>query len=128
MNLLARFIMLRTAALAMVGVPDDIDVLKQMSAVLTIPALTDADAATSRLMLQALIVTHGTVKEREVPDAFVQRFLQWELPESVRADLVATDPELASGKRTGTNLLTAEQANAMLQHILYGEKGHDERG
>lgn len=58
MNLKGRYDMLRTATLAMVGVKDDVDTLKQMAGFLQIPAITDKDAAASLLLLQTLIVTH----------------------------------------------------------------------
>lgn len=59
MNLLGRYNMLRTAVIAMIGVPDDVEKLKQMATVLREPALTDVDAAASLLVLQTLIITHA---------------------------------------------------------------------
>lgn len=70
MNLLARYNMLRTAVVAMIGVADDVDTMKQMASILRVPAMTDSDAAASLLVLQTLITTHGTT-EQEVPDAWV---------------------------------------------------------
>jgi hypothetical protein len=53
-------------------------------------------------------------------DKLVDRFLSWQLPKTVRADLCATDPSYAHG-RYGTNLLTADEARQMIQHVLRGE-------
>lgn len=68
MNLLARYNMLRTAVIAMIGVTDDVDTLKKMAQVLRVPALTDADAAASLLVLQTLITTHGSTPPSEQTD------------------------------------------------------------
>lgn len=48
-------------------------------------------------------------------EKLVQRFLTWPLPYSVCADLCATKQQ--SG-RTGTNLLSAVEAEQMLEHVL----------
>lgn len=53
------------------------------------------------------------------PD-MVDRFLTWPLPFSVCADLCATHQ---SDGRTGTNLLTALEARAMLEHVLAVPEG-----
>lgn len=53
---------------------------------------------------------------RKVTDAMVDRFLAWPLPESVCADLCAT--MRGHPHRIGTNLLTAVEARAMLEHVL----------
>jgi len=51
--------------------------------------------------------------------ALVDRFLAWPLPKSVCSDLCATMPDYPH-QRTGTNLLTAEEARQMLEAILNG--------
>ena len=57
-----------------------------------------------------------------VTDAMVNRFLIWPLPESVCSDECVTrtggewTPEYP--KRTGTNLLTADEARQMLDWVL----------
>lgn len=48
--------------------------------------------------------------------AMVNRFLTWPLPESVCSDPCATMQGYP--QRTGTNLLTADEALAMLEHVL----------
>lgn len=51
-----------------------------------------------------------------VTDEMVNRFLTWPLPKSVCADQCAcihNHPD-----RTGTNLLSFNEAKAMLQHVL----------
>ena len=56
--------------------------------------------------------------QSDQPDmqAMVSRFLAWPLPTSVQADPCALDP--AYPHRHGTNLLTASEAQAMLEHVL----------
>jgi hypothetical protein len=49
-------------------------------------------------------------------NALVDRFLAWPLPESVCADLCAT--EQGYPHRIGTNLLSAEEARQMLEYLL----------
>ena len=49
--------------------------------------------------------------------ALVDRFLSWPLPKSVAADLCATDANYPH-PRCGTNLLTADEARQMLEHVL----------
>jgi hypothetical protein len=51
----------------------------------------------------------------EVPEALVQRFLTWPVPAEVYPDGTPGQPG-----RTGTNLLSAPQAAAMLRHVLGG--------
>jgi hypothetical protein len=46
----------------------------------------------------------------------VDRFLSWPLPKSVCADPCASNPDYPG--RSGTNLLNAEQARQMLEHVL----------
>lgn len=57
-------------------------------------------------------------------DALVDRFLTWPVPADVYPDGTPGQPG-----RTGTNLLSAPQARAMLEHVLgigaAGEKGGD---
>lgn len=52
-----------------------------------------------------------------ITDDMVDRFLAWPLPETVCADLCASDPKY-SHPRSGTNLLTAVEARQMLEHVL----------
>lgn len=52
-------------------------------------------------------------------DEMVNRFLMWPLPKSVCADLCATDKDYKF-PRSGTNLLTADEARAMFEHVLKG--------
>ena len=61
-------------------------------------------------------VVRGTVGLQLDLDEAVNRFLSWPLPDSVRADEVAT----IQGRphRIGTNLLSAIEARAMLTHVL----------
>ena len=47
----------------------------------------------------------------------VDRFLAWPLPQSVCSDLCATDSNYKF-PRSGTNLLTANEARQMLEHVL----------
>lgn len=49
-------------------------------------------------------------------DALVNRFLAWPLPADVCADGCATVPNYPH--RSGTNLLTFDQARQMLAHVL----------
>ena len=49
-------------------------------------------------------------------DKVVDRFLAWNLPEVVASDFCVT--ESGAKNRTGTNLLTAEQAKEMFIHCL----------
>ena len=54
--------------------------------------------------------------EKSLMDELVDRFLAWPLPRSVGADPIATLPG-AMG-RTGTNLLTSDEARQMIEHLL----------
>jgi hypothetical protein len=47
----------------------------------------------------------------------VDRFLGWPLPKSVCADFCATDSNYPH-QRSGTNLLNADEARAMLEYVL----------
>lgn len=49
-------------------------------------------------------------------DALVDRFLAWPLPASVCSDLCAT--KQGYPHRSGTNLLSAVEAKAMIEHVL----------
>ncbi len=53
----------------------------------------------------------------KVTDEMVDRFLSWPLPKSVCADGCATHPDYPH-PRSGTNLLTAIEARAMLEHVM----------
>lgn len=50
-------------------------------------------------------------------DKLVDRFLAWQLPASVCSDLCVTNAAYPHS-RSGTNLLTADEAKAMLEHVL----------
>jgi len=51
----------------------------------------------------------------------VDRFLSWQLPESVCADPICARPGNANEHRTGTNLMTHREAEQMLAHVLDGQ-------
>jgi hypothetical protein len=53
-------------------------------------------------------------------DEMVDRFLTWPLPKSVCSDLCATIKNYVH-PRTGTSLLTADEARQMLEHVLNTE-------
>lgn len=66
----------------------------------------------------AMALTLGGVEMVEGgldPEVLVQRFLTWPVPADVYPDGTPGQPG-----RTGTNLLSAPQAKAMLQHVLGG--------
>lgn len=52
-----------------------------------------------------------------VREAFVHHFLRWKLPESVCADLCATDENYAY-PRSGTNLLSATEAGLLFDEVV----------
>lgn len=52
-------------------------------------------------------------------DAMADRFISWPLPDSVRPDPCAMNPEYPH--RYGTNLLTWAQAKAMFEYVLAAE-------
>ena len=54
-------------------------------------------------------------------DQMVDRFLSWPLPDSVASDLCVT--EAGHPHRSGTSLLTATEAKAMLEHVLEDTTG-----
>jgi hypothetical protein len=59
----------------------------------------------------------GTESTKLYITELVNRFLSWPLPKSVCADLCATKPDCGF-PRSGTNLLTADQARQMIEHLL----------
>lgn len=59
-------------------------------------------------------------------DAMVDRFLSWPLPNSVRADLIAT--QQGKPHRSGTNLLTAVEARQMIEYVLRASPASREIG
>jgi hypothetical protein len=58
----------------------------------------------------------------DVINQMVARFLSWPLPNDVCADPCAADPTYAH-PRTGTNLLTADQARQMIEYLLADADG-----
>lgn len=56
--------------------------------------------------------------EKKLIDKLVDKFLAWPLPESVCSDLCASMPGYPH--RCGTNLMTADEAKKMLEHVLGG--------
>lgn len=61
---------------------------------------------------------------RKVTDEMVNRFLAWRLPESVCVDLCCI--KYGEKDRIGTQLLTADEARAMLEYVL-AKTPHRER-
>lgn len=63
-----------------------------------------------------------------VTPEMVDRFLQWPLPETVCADRCTTEARYYQKRgydidhRCGTNLLSADEARQMLEHVLGLEK------
>lgn len=53
-------------------------------------------------------------------DDMVNRFLRWPLPASVCSDTCVSDRNYPHG-RSGTNLLTAQEARAMLRFVVLRE-------
>lgn len=51
-------------------------------------------------------------------DQLVDRFLGWKLPEDFSPDCGITFKPILNSAPVGTNLLTAAQAKAMLEHVL----------
>ena len=71
--------------------------------------------------VQAALMTLGKPANQaagEVPAELVSRFLAWPLPDEVCADSCASVQGYPG--RSGTNLLSAPQAEAMLRHVLGG--------
>lgn len=85
------------------------------------PQLTAADVAAMQVVIDRL---WGN-KQRARIDALVDRFLAWPLPKSVCSDLSVTDRD-CKFQRIGTNLLTADEARAMLEYVLSAERPADE--
>lgn len=59
--------------------------------------------------------------DAKVIEALVNRFLAWPLPASVCSDLCVTDRDYKF-PRSGTNLLNAVEARAMLEYVLGGRR------
>lgn len=61
----------------------------------------------------------------KVTDEMVSRFLGWELPQDFAPDCYVTFDKTRAifnkGWPVGTNLLSADQARAMLEHVLGGD-------
>lgn len=55
-------------------------------------------------------------------DKLVDKFLAWELPKSVCSDGCVTTRDYPYS-RTGTNLLTADEAKQMLEYLLADQQG-----
>lgn len=85
----------------------------------------DMETALHMAVLAAPRLPEGGGLEVVMPDItkLVNRFLSWPLPESLRSDPCASIPGYPH--RTGTNLMTAEQAKAMLEHLLIDHSAHD---
>ena len=77
---------------------------------ITLPADVAAALATA-LTLGGVEMVAGGLD----PDVLVNRFLTWPVPADVYPDGTPGQPG-----RTGTNLLTAQQAATMLRHVLGG--------
>ena len=58
----------------------------------------------------------AAVVQRRIVSRLVDKFLVWPLPESVCSDPCAC--ERGYPHRSGTNLLTATEAEAMIKHLL----------
>jgi len=55
--------------------------------------------------------------DKDYIKALVDRFLAWPLPKSVASDQCVTNPNYEHS-RSGTNLLTADEARQMIEHLL----------
>ena len=77
---------------------------------ITLPADVAAALATALTLGGVELVAGGLD-----PDVLVNRFLTWPVPADVYPDGTPGQPG-----RTGTNLLTAQQAATMLRHVLGG--------
>lgn len=73
--------------------------------------MSDEGAATKERDIAALLDRHEVASV----ERFVDRFLSYRLPVSVCADPVACNP--GTPGRTGTNLLTADEARQMMEHV-----------
>jgi len=58
-------------------------------------------------------------EDAKLLDVLVSRFLAWPLPPSVCSDICVTEQHYKF-PRSGTNLLTADEALQMLTHVLKG--------
>lgn len=58
--------------------------------------------------------------------ALVNRFLMWPLPQTVCSDTCVTDSKYRF-PRSGTNLLSADEARQMIEHLLADEAGNAAR-
>ncbi len=70
--------------------------------------------ATTEALCQMAAAAYRT---KPMLDKFVDRFLAWPLPQGVSSDPCATDSKYPY-PRCGTNLLTADEARQMLEHVL----------
>lgn len=64
---------------------------------------------------------HERAKRPQLPSeltkVLVDRFLAWNLPKSVCSDTCVTDAKYQHS-RSGTNLLSADEARQMIEHLL----------
>lgn len=72
--------------------------------------------AVEALATAALANLHGKPDASAVTDEMVNRFLAWKLPDDFNPDGGVT--KRVGATPVGTNLLTAVQARAMLEHVL----------
>lgn len=82
-------------------------------------AKTDRGETWGTLDMEAMwkLARELEVREKTVTEAMVNRFLSWPLPASVCSDLCVTRTDYPHS-RIGTNLLTADEARQMLEHVL----------
>jgi hypothetical protein len=80
-------------------------------------ACDDDDIERVKTAMDELEALQRAAAKSAVTDDLVQRFLSWPLPSSVCSDLCVTAPNYPY-PRSGTNLLTATEARAMLEHVL----------
>lgn len=80
------------------------------------PRFGDEEPSAGAFTFGAAIAEH--VKNM-VTDEMVDRFLSWELPESVCVDGICTRVATPGEHRTGMNLMTHAEARQMLEHVLY---------
>ena len=72
-----------------------------------------------RLAAESMAALHGDAPTPAVTDAMVSRFLSWQLPQDFAPDAgVSFNPRNGQLMPTGTNLLHAGQARAMLEHVM----------
>ena len=55
-------------------------------------------------------------------EKLVDRFLAWPVPASVCSDTCVSDPDYKH-PRSGTNLLTADEARQMIEYLLAEDQG-----